>query len=96
MILLLVDISYARIIKVVDIFKRETDVLMTSKELPLVLVSQLPQKKEDKDMTQRYVVFLKWGQWEKEQVTLWMRRCRSQCMRPNLGLWQHLQVETHT
>ena len=47
MILLLVDISYARIIKVVDIFKRETDVLMTSKELPLVLVSQLPQKKEE-------------------------------------------------
>ena len=33
--------------KVVDIFKRETDVLMTSKELPLVLVSQLPQKKEE-------------------------------------------------
>ena len=39
MILLLVDMSYAWIIKVVDIFKRETDVFMTSRELPLVLVS---------------------------------------------------------
>ena len=39
MILLLVDMSYAWIIKVGDIFKRETDVLMTSRELPLVLVS---------------------------------------------------------
>ena len=40
---------------------------MTSRELPLVLVSQLPQKKEDKDTAQRDVEFLMWGQLEKEQ-----------------------------
>lgn len=89
------NLSYAWIIKVVDIFK-ETDVFMTSRELPLNAWSHSCHRKRKIRIRPERCRVSNVGTMGKEQSEATNERDRCQCMRPSLGLWQHRQVETST